>query len=114
MQGNRIVNVKRMIYDQVWRYEQAKIMKSKMSFRNTHVQTIICSQCQRKMRKDLGDIQIENKRENAPICMACILGKGRTPLDKIKSKYKPETEEKFKGYIKDYKKSYTIKYKKKK
>lgn len=37
----------------------------------------ICTQCKGKMRKDIGDIQIENKRENAPICFACIEGKPR-------------------------------------
>jgi recombinational DNA repair protein RecR len=33
-----------------------------------------CSQCKRPMRPDVARIQIENKRENAPICFACIMG----------------------------------------
>ena len=34
----------------------------------------ICSQCNKRMKKSLADKQIENKRENAPICQACIMG----------------------------------------
>ena len=45
--------------------------------------TMICSQCKRSMRKDWGEIQIANKRENAPICMACIMGYKRKPLIKV-------------------------------
>lgn len=33
-----------------------------------------CSQCKGNMRSDLAKLQIENNRENAPICMACIMG----------------------------------------
>lgn len=36
--------------------------------------TVECSQCKSKMRKSTADIQIENKRENAPICPSCICG----------------------------------------
>jgi hypothetical protein len=40
----------------------------------------ICSQCNRAMSKKMADTQIENKREMAPICMACIMGVPRKPL----------------------------------
>lgn len=40
--------------------------------------TTDCSQCLRRMSKYTADEQIKNKREFAPICVACILGKPRT------------------------------------
>lgn len=36
-----------------------------------------CSQCKKMMDKKIADLQIENKRENAPICTACICGAKR-------------------------------------
>jgi len=42
-----------------------------------NIQTVVCSSCECKMKKSTADQQIENKRENAPICVACILGKER-------------------------------------
>lgn len=39
-----------------------------------------CSQCEQNMMKYIADIQIENNRENAPICVACILGKKRKTI----------------------------------
>ncbi len=45
--------------------------------------SVICSQCGRHMAKHMADQQIENKRENAPICMACIMGVPRKPLIKV-------------------------------
>lgn len=41
---------------------------------------VTCSQCKRGMRGDIAKIQIENKRENAPICAACCFGFKRKPL----------------------------------
>ena len=32
-----------------------------------------CTQCKGWMRSDIAKIQIENKRENAPICFKCLL-----------------------------------------
>lgn len=55
-----------------------------------------CSQCQRGMRKDIAEIQIENKRENAPICQACIMGYTRKDKVKIFKDWKPENIKKFK------------------
>ena len=42
--------------------------------------TVECTQCHRKMDKVTGDIQVENKRENAPICIPCIMGYPRRKL----------------------------------
>lgn len=36
-----------------------------------------CTQCKQKMSNHIGKIQIENKRENAPICIPCIMGTKR-------------------------------------
>ncbi len=47
--------------------------------------TCICSKCGFKMDKEMGDRQIKNKRKNAPICVACILGNKRNP-EKQKAK----------------------------
>lgn len=33
-----------------------------------------CSKCKQPMNKKIHDEQIKNKRENAPICVACIMG----------------------------------------
>lgn len=38
-----------------------------------------CSQCHMLMKKSIADAQIENNRENAPICLGCIMGYTRTP-----------------------------------
>lgn len=42
-----------------------------------------CSQCKRAMDSNMAHKQRENKRENAPICMACIMGYKRKPLIKV-------------------------------
>lgn len=42
-----------------------------------------CSQCKRPMDGHMAKMQKENKRENAPICMACIMGYKRKPLIKV-------------------------------
>ena len=47
--------------------------KGKQLFRK-NVETCICTQCEKPMKKSLGDTQIENKRENAPICIPCCMG----------------------------------------
>jgi len=39
--------------------------------------TIPCTQCKRGMDRYLGEKQIENNRENAPICIPCIEGRPR-------------------------------------
>lgn len=44
--------------------------------------TVLCTQCQRSMSKYTADQQLENKREFAPICVACICGIPRKNLNK--------------------------------
>lgn len=44
--------------------------------------TVLCTQCNRSMSKYTADQQIENKRDNAPICVACICGIPRKVLNK--------------------------------
>lgn len=65
-----------------------------------------CSQCNRSMRKDIADKQIENLRENAPICVACCVGYARKPLSEVIAANKnnivmtPETLRKLKEFKK--------------
>lgn len=45
-----------------------------------HLKAAKCSKCKRGMDKYLAKMQKENKREYAPICIPCILGIPRKPL----------------------------------
>lgn len=49
--------------------------------------TVVCTQCERKMSKHTGDQQVKNNRENAPICVPCILGKPRTEKPKLYQRF---------------------------
>jgi hypothetical protein len=89
-------------------YERRKEYKRRKNFKTVFhnmINLAICSQCKRKMRKDIANAQIENKRENAPICIACILGKPRKaiPAKSEYSKMDPSTKEKYKNFIKSAK-----------
>ncbi len=48
-----------------------------------HLKPATCSQCKRGMDKKIAKLQIENKRENAPICIPCIIGIKRRPLSEV-------------------------------
>ena len=55
----------------------------------------ICSQCKLGMKKPMADEQLKNKRENAPICMACIMGIPRKPKftpNQERSQWREETK----------------------
>lgn len=52
------------------------------------VKPATCSQCKRGMDRKTANLQIENKRENAPICIPCILGIPRRPLEDVIKKRK--------------------------
>ena len=70
-----------------------------------------CSQCKRSFDAKIGNQQIENKRENAPICIPCIMGIPRKKLCDVVDKqkgWKKETVEKLKLWKKG-----TLVYKKK-
>ena len=41
----------------------------------------LCTQCNRPFDRFLAEKQIENKRENAPICIPCITGIKRKTLE---------------------------------
>ena len=43
-----------------------------------------CTKCQRGMDGHLAKLQIQNKREDAPICIPCIMGIKRKPLPDFK------------------------------
>jgi hypothetical protein len=47
--------------------------------------TVNCSQCKRKMSESFAKLQIENKRENAPICIPCCCGYKRRPLSEVEN-----------------------------
>lgn len=58
--------------------DEHKLLRRKKLFRKDEP-TMECLTCHGRMKKSTGEAQIENKRENAPICVACILGKKRNP-----------------------------------
>ena len=49
--------------------------------KSRHWKATPCSKCTRGMDSFTAKQQIENKREDAPICIPCILGKERKPLN---------------------------------
>ncbi len=64
---------------------------------------VYCSQCNRKFDGNIAKIQIENKRENAPICIPCIMGRPRKPFEGQKGIIKDkETIKRYKEYSKKY------------
>ena len=82
---NRIINPRAIIGQQVKEYRQAKAGKAhrKKNWVATHFGGYaICTQCKRAMRNDIAFAQEKNKRENAPICVACIMGIERKLLTK--------------------------------
>lgn len=84
---NRIKSVKRMMFNSVDMAKEKKYLKDfalKNPVKNPFgkgPQTSVCTQCERKMLKTVADLQIKNQRENAPICVPCILGLKRKPLN---------------------------------
>jgi hypothetical protein len=80
---NRIINPRAIIGQQLKEYRQLKAYKKrrKEQWKTNNLRTITsCSKCHRGMRKDTADEQIKNKRENAPICIPCIMGRPRKTL----------------------------------
>ena len=61
----------------VARVENRLKLRSRKSLRFAFLKTAKCTQCGFGMRKDWADEQVRNGRENAPICLPCILGKKR-------------------------------------
>ena len=59
-------------------YSKKKIRKNALKF--FHIKPATCSKCKRGMDRKLAKTQIQNKREDAPICIPCIMGVPRIPL----------------------------------
>jgi len=82
---NRIYNdakdIRHEIDRQLRRLEEAKdhkrVRKYIGALRHFGTKPAVCSQCKKAMRPDIARIQVENKRENAPICFACCEGHKR-------------------------------------
>lgn len=70
---------KRQLYSDLKLIEQKKKHAQERSkqWKQRNKKPILCTQCKLSMDRDMAKAQIENKRENAPICMACIMGSGR-------------------------------------
>lgn len=81
-------------------YDRKKSARSRLSFKNRNLMLSICSQCNLRIRKDIADAQIENKIENAPICVSCIMGTPRKPKQKLL--FSKKTQEKYKEYQSKY------------
>lgn len=79
--------------------EREDRISRKRSFIEVGKKLMLCSQCQRWFDAKIGKAQIENKRENAPICIPCIMGIPRRTkiIDKTKN-WSKETKEKFKKF----------------
>jgi hypothetical protein len=86
-----------------------KIARAKNNFKLLLQKTCKCTQCKRGMSKDFGDKQLFYGRENAPICMACIMGYKRISLKEkkelFKQKVSPETRKKMTKFIRKVKKN---------
>lgn len=97
-------DIKTTINAIVRQYDRRKKAKSRNSFVNLLQATSTCSKCERKMQKRIADIQIENKRENAPICIPCIMGNKRKekPIDRI-SLLPIHVKKEFRKYRQQYK-----------
>ena len=61
--------------------------------------TMECSQCHHLMKKSIALAQIENKRENAPICVACIMGIPRSKDPKKSLDFKSGRMDAFKDFV---------------
>ena len=81
---NRIINPAReykiALIRAVEQYDRKKSYKKHRGIRAMMKSSSLCSQCKGKMRNDIAKAQIENKRENAPICIPCIMGYKRKPV----------------------------------
>lgn len=93
----------------LYEFERNRIKKSgaKRNFVNRVKPTVLCTQCTHKMAKDMADKQLFYGRENAPICMACIMGVKRVPVKEkikiLKQRESPKAKKAFKKFIKNMK-----------
>jgi hypothetical protein len=105
-QTGRIINYDvRVVVDAlVERYNRKQKARQQNNFKKFLLATATCSQCKRKMRKDIADEQIKNNRENAPICVPCIMGIKRRPMSELKKDRKHYSKESQKALVKVIKK----------
>lgn len=85
---NRIIDPRRAVGQLVAIHEAEKRKrsrtKSRRNLKHFLQATSKCTKCTRGMSKKIADLQLENKREDAPICIPCILGIARRPLSVVK------------------------------
>ena len=85
---NRIYSVHNVIKHELFDRELRKQhgQRSKLHWQREHhcapnMETVDCTQCHRKMKKSFADLQLHYGKKNAPICIPCIEGKPRKPLN---------------------------------
>lgn len=66
--------IKKAVHTFEEKKDHSRVKKYIGALKHFNAKPAICSQCKKAMRPDIAKIQIENKRENAPICFACIQG----------------------------------------
>tara|TARA_R110000868_G_scaffold400854_1_gene675569 strand:- start:545 stop:940 length:396 start_codon:yes stop_codon:yes gene_type:complete len=112
---NRIIDPRKearnFISIELEQIERRKRAKKRNNFKFFIQPTVHCSQCDRGMRKDIAKQQIENKRENAPICIPCIIGIPRKKLTKnfLPKHFSKETVKEFKKFKSRIKKEKELK-----
>ena len=69
---------------------------------------VMCPHCKRGMSAYMASEQIKNEREDAPICMACIMGYKRINIEEAREKFlaknSPETLKARTEHCKEYNK----------
>lgn len=89
---NRIYNsskerayaLERAVKDRLIEKNLSKKRQDRGYQKHFHIKTAKCTQCARGMDMRIAKQQIENNRENAPICIPCIVGIARKPLADFK------------------------------
>lgn len=113
---NRIIDpekeFQKALVAKVREYDRKKRGKNKRNFENIIICVSECTKCNRKMNKVLAEQQIASKkyepsedetiqyvRDNAPICIPCIMGKPRSQESYAEKHMHSETKKAFRSYI---------------
>lgn len=64
----------RQVESRLQQKEHNRVNQYKGALKYFRVKPSFCTQCKKAMRPDIARKQIENKKENAPICIPCIMG----------------------------------------
>jgi len=106
---NRIIDPSKIYCREINRLvvkkEARKRFAAKFNFINL-LKLRACSQCLRMMSGYVAKLQIENKRENAPICIPCIMG---IPRIVLKEKEHYSHNKKFQEFKKRFNKEKILK-----